>query len=484
MSAPHRSPSRPSRIAPPAAVMAAALAACCLVMSAPCATAQPTVPAAADTLVWNPPPAHFGRAALEVVGVNALVWSYDRFIREGGENPEFRIGFDSIWDNMQNRMEWDNNNFTTNNFAHPYHGSLYYNAARSNGFSYWESIPFVFAGSYLWEFAGERNNPAYNDWINTSVGGVGLGEALYRLSDLVLDDTATGDERVWRELGGLAIDPMRGFNRILSGEWSRVGANPPDRRPDWLGIQLEAGIRSQGRESLAREDTSGAFLRLDFLYGNPFTDDDIRPFDTFAFEAQVNFNDVSTLGHVRSEGLLTGRAMGGEADDFFDGGARHVVGAFQAFEFIDNRGYEFGGQTVGAMWLARRHLTDAGHLLQTDVGLGLLLLAGTSSEVANFSGRDYDYGSGVSYRLGARVLHRGRTLLEARTEGHWLATLNGVDGTYLVTISSVQATLPVTSSLGVGAEALGYHRSAWYDEFEDVSRWYPEVRGFVTLATH
>ena len=50
--------------------------------------------------------------------------------------------------------------------------------------------------------------------------------------------------------------------------------------------------------------------------------------------------------------------------------------------------------------------------------------------------------------------------------------------------SSVQATLPVTSSLGVGAEALGYHRSAWYDEFEDVSRWYPEVRGFVTLATH
>ena len=89
-----------------------------------------------DTLLVKKNPL---RTSVEVVGVNTLIWFYDRYIREGGTNPGFRIGFNSWAENLSNGFEWDDNNFNTNQFAHPYHGSLYFNAARSNGYTFWES---------------------------------------------------------------------------------------------------------------------------------------------------------------------------------------------------------------------------------------------------------------------------------------------------------------------------------------------------------
>jgi len=397
---------------------------------------------------------------------------------EGGENPEFRVGIDSVWDNIKNRFEWDNNTFGTNNFAHPYHGNLYYTAARANGFSYWESIPFAFAGSYLWEFAGERNNPAYNDWINTAVGGVIIGESLHRLSDLVLDNTATGSGRFWREVGGLFISPMRGINRIISGEWSRVGPNPPHQRPNRLGFRLESGVRTQSREKVGNQDTTGAFVSFDFLYGDPFAEEKIRPFDDFFFSLQVNTNDVATVGRMQIEGMLFGETV------HLSDNTQHILGGYQYFEYIDNRAYEFGGQSVGAAWLSRYGAKSASLMLETELGLGLMLLAGTSSEVANFSGRDYDYGSGFSYRAGARLLRRDRIIAEFRNEGTWLYTLNGVSGHYFITLAQLQGAIPLIGAFGAGAEVRGYYRKAWYDKFDDVSRWYPEIRIFATLATN
>src|SRR6185436_8145129 len=114
-------------------------------------------------------------AASEVVAVNALVWSYDRYIRENGTNPGFRIGFNSFEENIKNGFEFDDNNFSTNMYAHPSHGDLYFNAARSNGMSYWGSVPYTWAGSFMWEYFGEVHHAALNDWILTSMGGMTLG---------------------------------------------------------------------------------------------------------------------------------------------------------------------------------------------------------------------------------------------------------------------------------------------------------------------
>ena len=52
---------------------------------------------------------------------------------------------------------WDNDNLDTNMFFHPYHGNLYFNAARSNGYGFWQSGLFALGGSGLWELLGSSD---------------------------------------------------------------------------------------------------------------------------------------------------------------------------------------------------------------------------------------------------------------------------------------------------------------------------------------
>lgn len=113
-------------------------------------------------------------------------------------------------------------NSKTNTFLHPYNGSLYFNAGRVNGFNFWQSELFAIAGSGMWELFMEREYPSTNDFIATPIGGAALGEIMYRSSDAVIDERTTGWERAGRELASFIISPMRGINRLVTGEMWRV----------------------------------------------------------------------------------------------------------------------------------------------------------------------------------------------------------------------------------------------------------------------
>ena len=77
---------------------------------------------------------HPWRAAAETFGMNVGVWAFDRYVM----NEDFaKISIGSIRRNIKHGFVWDNDQFSTNLFAHPYHGNLYFNAARSNGLTFW-----------------------------------------------------------------------------------------------------------------------------------------------------------------------------------------------------------------------------------------------------------------------------------------------------------------------------------------------------------
>ena len=65
-----------------------------------------------------------------------------------------KIGFNSCRSNIEKDWEYDSDAFLTNYFAHPYHGNLYYNAGRTNGYDFWESSIWIFSESLLWEYFG------------------------------------------------------------------------------------------------------------------------------------------------------------------------------------------------------------------------------------------------------------------------------------------------------------------------------------------
>ena len=96
---------------------------------------------------------------------------------------------------MENGWVWDLDDFVVNQIGHPYQGSNYYNAGRANGLSFYESAAMAAFGSATWEFYGETNKASLNDFINTTLGGIAIGEVLHRVAWLVRDPTQDRERR-------------------------------------------------------------------------------------------------------------------------------------------------------------------------------------------------------------------------------------------------------------------------------------------------
>lgn len=425
-------------------------------------------PVVAEPAEYVPPAPNGVRAAGEIVAVNLMVWSYDRFVREGG-GAGFRVGIQSWKQNMLNGFEWDDNTFNTNQFAHPYHGSLYYNAARANGFDYWTSAPFAFGGSFLWEYFGETHHPSVNDWFATSLGGIALGETLFRLSTAVTDNTRTGGARVLGEVFGTIIDPMRGINRVISGEAGRVGPNPPDRYPKFSGISYQVGARATSEESVWNADTTRAYVQILARYGDPFLGDRKKPFDSFDFDLQINFGDASSIGKATAHGLLYA------ADVTEHEGAHHMLGVFQNFDYENTNAYVFGSQGVGLSFLSRVGAASRFEV-RSSIDLNALLLAATNSDHANISGRTYDYGPGLGFRFAGAFHVNGRPFLTIADTENWIHVFNGTPGDHILSSTHIRLELPIQHGLGVGADYVQYRVNRDYDDFPSVDRTLPELR--------
>lgn len=185
---------------------------------------------------------NFFRAAGEVFGMNMGLWAFDRYALKG---HYAYISFETIKENFKHGFEWDNDHLNTNMFAHPYNGSLFFNAGRSNGFNFWQSELFAISGSAMWELFMECEYPSTNDIIATPVGGAALGEVFYRTSDMILDNRTAGGERLGREVASFIISPMRGITRIITGEaWkkSHVSGKEFSNVPFNLNLSLGARI--------------------------------------------------------------------------------------------------------------------------------------------------------------------------------------------------------------------------------------------------
>ncbi len=161
----------------------------------------------------------------EALAINFGASAFNEYVRNANFN---QISPRSWWANLEEGLTYDDNQFKTNQFIHPFNGSCYYNAARSNGLGFWPSYAVGLIGAFHWEWMGETHPMSFNDLISTGIGGAAMGETVYRFSSMLLDNEATGSGRFWREAGGFIVDPVRGFNRLVSGRAWKVAPNPSD----------------------------------------------------------------------------------------------------------------------------------------------------------------------------------------------------------------------------------------------------------------
>ena len=176
------------------------------------------------------------------------------------------------WHNMEQGWVWDLDDFTVNQIGHPYQGSNYFNTGRANGLSFWESAAVTAFGSATWEYYGETNFPSLNDLINTTLGGIALGEMFHRTAWLVRNTRATGRGRLWSEIGATALDPVTGVNRFLHGDSSRVSDKPADMVPSNLVASGALGVLWRGDEGNEFTASGQPYLEIDAMYGDPLRD--------------------------------------------------------------------------------------------------------------------------------------------------------------------------------------------------------------------
>ena len=429
------------------------------------APARAQEPAASDTTA---PKTHALRALGEITLVNGIVWTYNRYIRAGG-GEGFKIGWKSWNNSLENGFDWDPNNFSTNQYAHPYHGSLYFNAARSNGFDYWGSTGFAFIGSFQWEFFGEARHPSINDWVNTSMGGTALGEMTHRLATRVRDNTATGSGRFWSEFGGFAIDPVGGFNRLVTGEMFHQHPNPEERELGRVSVVGTFGSRTTYEGHVPIADTTGWCAQLQFKLGDAFQERFERPYDFFSAYVRLNGNDVATLSQVDVAGMLARKPMEG------GGNSRHMLAVFQNYDYINNRAFELGGQSITAGLLSRFGTSESRYRVDTVLNLSGIILGATKSDYSNQTARSYDYGPGLGARLGVAFKRDDWELLRLSHQEFMIHSINGTKANHFLSLSSVGVSLPLHNNLVLDAEYQLYLANRHYADFPDVAQRSPQL---------
>lgn len=446
-------------------------------------------PDTADLMHYGKP--RFWQATAMVAGSNIALWGYDRFIQRG---DYAYISLHSIKENFKHGFIWDNDHMGTNMFLHPYNGSLFFNAARSNGFNYWKSGLFALGGSAMWELFMEREYPSTNDIIATPIGGMAIGEVCYRMSDIVLDDRATGSERGLREAAAFVISPMRGLTRIINGDaWRHRSTTGRQFGIPPIGVEISSGFRILSfKNRHAGTSKSGFTMELNMEYGDRFEGTSRQPYDYFTFRSVLNIiNTQPVLSQLNIKGRLLSRELLETRDQFLS------VGMYQHFDFYDSDTisehvgkcpYKLGVPASAGVGVMFRDIERRGWVFDAYAHANGVFLGAILSDHYQVDERNYNLASGFSLKGGAHlVFDHDRFSASISHEYYRLFTWKGYKrGTNLRTVdyhtlnvqgdkssaafgvTELRVDLKLWRKLYISLGISHYYRSTRYRDFPDV----------------
>ncbi len=396
---------------------------------------------------YAPPKRNFGLAAGEVILLEVLPWSVNRYL---SKSQFAYISVDTVRQNLETGFTYDRDSFKTDQSSHPFHGSLFFNAARSNGYSFWESGAFAFLGSFVWETGMESEPPAINDLVNTTLGGMDKGEVAHRLSRALLDNTARGGSRFWRELGAAVINPVGSFNRLINGELNRKYENPPDRLPSRMVTDLEGFYRGRTGTLVGDENNGQGGLEARLRYSDPFDGDHHKPYDWFDIAVDFAYPSSAFISRAESRGVLVDGALDCE------GRSKQRLALLLHFTYYDNSPISYGAE---AFDLQHMLLLPIGHEaeLRTEAGVSFSPLAALEVDYEKGSmaifGRSFDYGPAGGAQASARIRRHDLDLLKVSYGVLWHSTLDGLSKHSTVQSFTAEGRAPLFGdrfSAGVG----------------------------------
>ena len=216
--------------------------------------------------------------------------------------PWARPTAETIYRNFSSPWEWETTDgFTVNQLGHPYQGSLYFNAGRANGFTFYESLVFSGLGTFTWEALCEKQRGSINDMITTAFAAAPVGEMLHLL---FLEALASGAPLPLASL----ISPIDGINRLFAGKNKPglKGGNLHD-----LSVYAGAGYtRINSRETSGNTNLFSfrgvtGNIGVNVVYGNPFEQQSAVPYKHFELKTSLDADIGNYLDlRIISDGYL------------------------------------------------------------------------------------------------------------------------------------------------------------------------------------
>ena len=434
----------------------------------------------------------WGWATAEMFAINFGASMFNEYVRDANFN---QISPRSFWANLEEGFTYDDNEFKTNQLIHPFNGATYYNAARANGIGFWGSSAMSIAGAFVWECCGETHPMSFNDMVSTGIGGIARGEVSYRVSSLILDNTKRGKGRFGREAAALLIDPIRGFNRLVTGDATEVKGNPADRwdwRPDFqLAVRAGGPRDGRGRVDLGEHEHLrlhgvGAQLRRPLGRQGPPA---LRPLRR---PGAVELRRQDPHGAPAHPGRPLHEAARGRDE-------APLLTLQQDFDYIDNEAYEYGGpEPRPGPPLAVRPSSSAPLLHAASRPTGSCSGASTPTtrsspkwptrSVSGSTTTARDWGSGRAvppaeeppppHRPLSLQLHRRFERLDLQR--HLRGQEVGLDSDHDVHQANLKLEIPITRSLTVGADGSVFFRRSRYNVTVDTPEFGPPRRQTIT----
>jgi hypothetical protein len=427
-----------------------------------------------DTLEWDLNPKrkkNFWRAGAQWFLAQALPASFNRFITK---DPYSYISFQNFLDHQRfSAWDWDDNQFTTNQIDHPFHGQIYFNAFRSNGYNFYQSSLATVAGSYIWETAGETQHPSINDLVNTTFGGILMGEMMHRVSRNILARNRTDHNRLGNEIVATIVNPINGLNRFLDGKWGKKIDDYYGADSSVITAEVDLGIRRfDAKEGDFLNEGKNAFYgRLRFRYSNG-DHNYKRPFDQFSVNLELGNGDSSFINAVNVHALLYGAK-------FFKSQKGDHYGTLNAhYDFYNNDAFFYGAQSLNYNWLSEFRYKK-GNRLNLSVGAGAVVLAAVPDPYLLYgASRNYNYGPGASYRFRGDLMILNRFMLSADYNGGVFFTISGTDSYYVLHGLNVEASLRLYKRWSINLSSGYFNLQGHFrdQQYPDFNREYPYGR--------
>ena len=408
----------------------------------------------------------------EMLFSNAALVLFNRFVLK---KDYAMISFDSMYKNLTNKWVWDQDEFSVNHIGHPYQGSFYYTAARSNGLNPWWSFLNTVAGSITWELFCETETPSMNDLIVTTMGGFSLGEMLHRLSS----------SKQIPNPGNILVGPFNAIN----GLWQKRTFENPRERGEILytDVSFSTGVfntsdyffnsKRRAQNELLPFSIGGG---LDLVYGNPFGNKVETPYDQFELSLKADLARDYYAVFFNSDGILWSLAPDWGKNVYT------TAGFGLHYDFIFGKRINLSANSIGLTlkqimpinktWFFS-HSTHLNYLVMGASDYYYFRSGEIPKPITGEERRDYDLGTGFNFKTSLNFLKPNWGNFGLSSVLYGMTTISssvpekGSGGFTLININSVDFDYKLTEKISTGVSWIIYNKWGFYDTAENVGQY-------------